>query len=192
MVFLSQVENDSPTARRSSSTQFWTITCSCPPRIAMPIAESRTSLSEPTHPIPVRFLFTSAGVWSRTTWQEPSKHASPRDSTMRTGLIAIALALSASACTYSKVRPYGPDTYVALAESGSAIDAKSAAIDEANEKCDSLGLKMMPDSEHESTGWNARVGATKKEVQLIFRCLKETDPAYQRPVMRPQGNDGKR
>jgi hypothetical protein len=92
-----------------------------------------------------------------------------------------ALLLAGCITTPSNVISVGKDTYQ-LSATGVGFTTQSganmAALENASAYCASLGKKMLvkQSAENGVYGWSPRRN------DLTFMCLKEDDPAYQRPT----------
>jgi hypothetical protein len=103
-------------------------------------------------------------------------------------LAALALSDTLGACvSTSEIVPVGPDSYmVSSSTSGSALLAGRAPIvsaKEANKYCASQGRHMVirrTDS--------AVIGLGNGTNALVFSCVTDTDPEYQRPNLRKDPN----
>jgi hypothetical protein len=103
---------------------------------------------------------------------------------MRIELILLIACSTVLACAKFPVQPYGRDTYVVYVDSTNPAKARRVAVENANRHCSDLGLRMVPDSESSSMSGSVWRGPVAT-VQFIFRCLSDSDPANQRPIMRP-------
>jgi hypothetical protein len=108
---------------------------------------------------------------------------------IRNGLMALALALSLSACvSTSDVVPMGPDTYMVsthqqggIASSGRLV-GRSAT--KANAYCTAMGKQMVPDGvQSQQNLWFNSTDNT-----FMFRCYAANDPRDKSPNLRPIPN----
>lgn len=87
------------------------------------------------------------------------------------------LAMIVSCASITEVVPAGKDTYIiAGGDSSETISGASIKTDlykKANIHCEAMGMKIMPLDE----------SVFSHSAELRFRCLKEDDPEYTRPIM---------
>ena len=105
---------------------------------------------------------------------------------MRTAILGIvALLLLAGCVSTTDIVPAGKDSYmVAGSANGGANGGKSliAATKQANAYCGKLGKVMI--IRNTETGGSAGWGG--EHSNLIFSCVAENDPEYQRPNLRKE------
>jgi hypothetical protein len=97
------------------------------------------------------------------------------------GLIAAAVALAACVST-SKVVPMGKDSYMitALGQGAPAAGTQSvAAVEQANKYCAAMHKVIVV---RRMDTQNATIGS--QSTNLVFSCVDENDPEYQRPNLR--------
>jgi uncharacterized protein YceK len=69
------------------------------------------------------------------------------------------------------VIPYGQDTYKTYAYTKLNDDADKHAITEANKHCESLGKHFM----------SVQANGDTQNFTLVFMCLDQDDPAFEKP-----------
>jgi hypothetical protein len=96
-------------------------------------------------------------------------------------LLVCLFAVTISGCVSSSgPMPFGKDSYMISTSARGGLDnpgsATQGAIKEANAHCASMGKVLMPRNTTQTgtPGWPG--GA-----QLIYSCISENDPEYQRP-----------
>lgn len=100
----------------------------------------------------------------------------------------IALIITLSGCASTEIASYGKDSYLATSgdwwgmTSPNSLRMKTAR--EANLYCAKLGKKMIVRRTESQgvTGW------TSTSSDLVFSCVSESDPEYQRPNLKSDPN----
>lgn len=104
---------------------------------------------------------------------------------MRTAILGVVALLLAGCVSTTDIVPAGKDSYmVAGSARGGVNGGKSliAATKQANEYCGKLGKVMI--IRNTETGGSAAWGSETSN--LIFSCVAENDPEYQRPNLRKE------
>jgi hypothetical protein len=99
-------------------------------------------------------------------------------------LIGTSLALTACVNT-SQVVPMGKDSYMITGQAHGGLNSGQsnvAAVEQANAYCTSLHRYMIV-RRLDTSGVAAFGGETAR---LVFSCVTENDPEYQRPNLRPE------
>src|SRR5579885_1016451 len=92
-----------------------------------------------------------------------------------------AAALVLSGCSTSQVVPAGKDSYVVSAtRCGTCAPAQAAVLQQANSSCAAQGKYMQISNMDGGTHF----GGFPSNATLLFSCLNESDPEYQRPTLR--------
>ncbi len=108
-----------------------------------------------------------------------------RYSTMKTQILVLSVALAGCATT-SEIVPYGKDTYMLSSDdiwgghSGGSLQVKAAQS--ANAFCAKQGKQFIV----RNTGTQGLQGWTPTSSTLIFSCISEKDPEFQRPNLRAE------
>lgn len=92
-------------------------------------------------------------------------------------------------CAFSgSVQKLGPDTYsvggIGSPMCGGSACAQSAALEQANKHCESLGKEILVTN----TSGGVSTGMGHGNAKVTFRCLAKNDRELQRPDYQPAAN----